>query len=82
MFIYVISVAPNKSSIGGINGIAQTSVSISRAIGPALATTLFSISAEYQNFLGGYAVYAVFIILTMGSLVLGEMLPNELWDRV
>jgi len=45
-----------------------------------MATTLFSLSAQYQNFLGGYAVFAFFGTLTVGSLVLAQCLPNQLWD--
>lgn len=77
--MYVTSSAPTKTSLGAVNGISQTMVSIARAIGPAMATTLFSFCAEYR-LLEGYAVYLVFGVLTCGVLVLADMLPNQAWD--
>ncbi len=63
MFIYITASSPNKNSLGATNGISQTTVSIARAIGPALATSLFSFSAD-KNILEGYAVYVVLFALS------------------
>lgn len=79
VFMYVTSSAPTKSSLGAVNGISQTVVSMTRAIGPAMATALFSFCAEKQ-LLGGYAVYVVFGLMTVGGLVVADMLPEEAWD--
>ncbi|KAI9443935.1 MFS general substrate transporter [Lactarius indigo] len=43
---------PNKQSLGATNGLAQTMVSIQRAIGPAAAASLFAFSLD-NNILGG-----------------------------
>ncbi|CAE6425043.1 unnamed protein product [Rhizoctonia solani] len=58
--IYVNSSAPSKDSLGTLNGISQTIISIIRAIGPAAATSLFALSVE-KNILGGNFVYAVIL---------------------
>ncbi|CAE6472936.1 unnamed protein product [Rhizoctonia solani] len=60
MAIYVNSSAPSKDSLGTLNGISQTMISIIRAIGPATATSLFSFSVE-KHILGGHFVYAVLL---------------------
>ncbi|KAK1224232.1 hypothetical protein PQX77_012854 [Marasmius sp. AFHP31] len=80
VFMYVTASAPNKSALGATNGLSQTAVSIARAIGPAMATSLFSLSVQ-ENILGGYGVYALFCILSVGGVVLGTMLPKEVWDE-
>ena len=54
--MHVTESAPNRGSLGAINGLAQTAVSTARAVGPALSTSLFSFSVQY-NILGGYGVY-------------------------
>ncbi|KAF7312036.1 Major facilitator superfamily multidrug-resistance DHA1 sub-family [Mycena indigotica] len=80
IFIFVIASSP-KSSRGTVNGLSQTSVSIARAIGPALGTSLFSISVQ-KNLLGGYFVYAVFFVLSCGAMWLAGRLPEEVWDDI
>ncbi|KAF4596671.1 hypothetical protein EYR38_008059 [Pleurotus pulmonarius] len=53
IFIYISASAPSRSLLGATNGLAQTTVSIMRAIGPAAANSLFSLSIEKQ-YLGGW----------------------------
>lgn len=77
--MYVTASAP-KSSRGSANGLSQTIVSLARTIGPALATSLFSFSVK-ANLLNGYAVYAVFFVLSVLALVLGTYLPYEVWEE-
>ncbi|KAF8680552.1 MFS general substrate transporter [Rhizoctonia solani] len=62
--IYVNSSAPSKDSLGTLNGISQTIISVIRAIGPAAATSLFSLSIE-KNILGGNFVYAVLLGISL-----------------
>ncbi|KAJ7674120.1 hypothetical protein B0H17DRAFT_1208252 [Mycena rosella] len=57
IFMFLTASAP-VSSRGTINGLAQTAVSSAKAFGPAMATSLFSLSVE-KNLLGGYAMYVV-----------------------
>ena len=47
-----------------------------RAIGPAAANSLFSLSIE-KNYLGGYLVYYVLIAVVSLSVVVGSMLPTQ-----
>ena len=53
VFMFVSSAAPNKRSLGAMNGLAQTIVSTQRALGPAAATSLFAFSLQ-NNILGGH----------------------------
>jgi MFS family permease len=78
--MYVTASAPNKHSLGATNGLSQTSVSIARAIGPALATSLYSVSVEH-NLLGGYAVYVILFILSCLGILLALRLPDQVWPE-
>lgn len=77
--MFITTSAPNQRSLGATNGLSQTTVSIARAIGPALSTSLFSYSVE-MNLLGGYAVYVIFAILSYFALRLATCLPEKVWD--
>ncbi|KAJ6453555.1 major facilitator superfamily transporter [Mycena sanguinolenta] len=78
-WMFLTASAP-KDRRGAVNGLGQTSVSVARAIGPALAISLFSLSIEY-NLLGGYAVYAFFGAISVGAVMLARRLPEELWEE-
>ncbi|KAF8207042.1 major facilitator superfamily transporter [Mycena galopus ATCC 62051] len=80
IFLFVTSSAP-KSSRGTVNGLSQTSVAFARAIAPALATSLFSLSVQH-NLFGGYMVYFVFVVLSAFAVILAGRLPDEVWDDV
>ncbi|KAF8348802.1 major facilitator superfamily domain-containing protein [Amanita rubescens] len=80
IFIYIVASSPNKSSLGTTNGISQMTVSIARATGPTLATSLFSYSIE-RNVLGGYAVYAIIFVLSCLALIPAVWLPTKPWDE-
>ncbi|TBU50435.1 MFS general substrate transporter [Dichomitus squalens] len=77
-FIFVTGAAPNKQSLGATNGIAQLAASIVRAIGPAGATSLFALSLDC-NWVGGYGVYAIFVMLSCALLFVGIPLPRRGW---
>ena len=78
--MYITASAPSKRSLGAINGLSQTTVSFARAVGPALSTSLFSLSVE-RNILGGYAVYAMLFIFSVLALLLAAKLPREMWEE-
>ncbi len=80
IFIFVTSAAPNKTSIGATNGIAQLAASVVRAIGPAAATSLFALSVE-SNWVNGYGVYAIFIVLSFLFMFVGIPLPRRSWSN-
>jgi len=73
IFMHVTESAPNRRSLGAINGLAQTAVSSARAVGPALSTSLFSFSVEY-NILGGYGVYTALASLAGLAILLAVQL--------
>jgi len=49
-FVYITAAAPTRKSLGAMNGVVRTVASITQAVAPALATSLFSFSAK-SNFL-------------------------------
>ena len=73
IFMHVTESAPNRRSLGAINGLAQTAVSSARAVGPALSTSLFSFSVQY-NILGGYGVYTALASLAGLAILLAVQL--------
>ncbi|KAF7357151.1 MFS general substrate transporter [Mycena sanguinolenta] len=79
VFMFLLASAP-KTSRGAVNGLGQTSVSVARSIGPALATSLFSFSVHY-NLLGGHAVYVVFSAISLGAVTLTTRLPVTVWEE-
>ena len=76
IFMIIISVSPNKESLGTTNGLSQTTVSIARTVAPAVAASLFSFSVE-RHLLGGYAVYAVLFVLSGSAVLLAFGLPSQ-----
>ena len=52
-------------------------VSVMRAIGPAMANSLFSLSME-KGYCGGYLVYYVLLFLVSVSLYVGSLLPRHI----
>ncbi|KAF8886154.1 major facilitator superfamily domain-containing protein [Infundibulicybe gibba] len=80
IFMYVTASSPNKHSLGATNGLAQTSVSLARALGPAISTSLFALSVE-KNLLGGYAVYAILLAISCLAILLAIRLPEKVWEE-
>jgi hypothetical protein len=78
--MYISTAAPNKRSLGAINGIAQTMVAIQRTIGPAAVTSLFAFSLE-NNTLGGYLAYVVMLGVVSVGLGIATHLPNKTWKH-
>ena len=72
--------APNKRSLGATHGLSQTTVSMSRALAPAVASSLFSVSVE-RNLLGGHAVFTIMFVLSCLAVFLGLRLPSEVWPE-
>ncbi|KZT33163.1 MFS general substrate transporter [Sistotremastrum suecicum HHB10207 ss-3] len=67
IFMLITSSAPSSSALGTVNGMAQTSASIARAIGPETATGLFARSIQ-KRLLGGNLVYLILSILVVLAL--------------
>ncbi|KAI6110870.1 MFS general substrate transporter [Pisolithus croceorrhizus] len=75
IFVFVTKAAPNKYSLGTMNGLSQTTTSIARSMGPATFTSLFAFSKEY-NLLGGNLVYVVLLLLLCLLVFLSRRLPE------
>ncbi|KAJ3565405.1 hypothetical protein NP233_g7653 [Leucocoprinus birnbaumii] len=80
IFTFITASAPDKRSLGATNGLSQTTASIARALGPALSTSLFSFSVQY-NILGGYGVYVLMTMFSLLALGLASFLPECVWDE-
>ncbi|KAF8150888.1 member of major facilitator superfamily multidrug-resistance, DHA1 sub-family [Crassisporium funariophilum] len=78
IFIFISAASPNRASLGATNGLSQMTVSIMRAIGPAAANSLFSLSIE-KNYLGGHLVYYVLLAVVGVALFIGSLLPRHIW---
>ena len=82
VFIYITASSPNRASLGTVNGMAQFSVSIVRAIGPAAASSLFSLSIDpSRHYLNGNLVYWAMSLLTALAIWAGSYLPQKVWGR-
>jgi len=80
IFIFIAAAAPNKASLGATNGFAQLSVASVRAIGPALASSIYSLSIdETHHYMNGGLVYYVTVALSLGAIWMGSLLPKYPW---
>jgi hypothetical protein len=79
IFIYISAASPNRASLGATNGLAQLLVSIMRAIGPAISTSLFSLSLA-EGYLGGGLVYTVLLAISLVAIAFGTTLPRQVWQ--
>ncbi|KAI0768094.1 MFS general substrate transporter [Trametes elegans] len=78
VFIFITASAPNKASLGSVNGLAQMVVSVMRTVGPASANSLFSLSIDdTHHYLGGMFVYVALSVLVCAALWVGTFLPDR-----
>ncbi|TFK35557.1 member of major facilitator superfamily multidrug-resistance, DHA1 sub-family [Crucibulum laeve] len=80
IFIFISAASPNRASLGATNGLSQMTVSVMRAIGPAAANSLFSLSID-KGYLGGHLVYYVLLGVVAVSMVVASMLPRHIWTN-
>ncbi|KAF9513231.1 hypothetical protein BS47DRAFT_1279492, partial [Hydnum rufescens UP504] len=64
MYILLTNASPSRAVLGKVNGLAQTAVSLVRAIGPASSTALFALSVE-KNLMGGRLVFVVLLMVVV-----------------
>ncbi|KJA16892.1 hypothetical protein HYPSUDRAFT_206686 [Hypholoma sublateritium FD-334 SS-4] len=76
IFIFIQNASPNRASLGATNGLSQMLVSVMRAIGPAAANSLFSVSIA-RHYLGGNFVYVVMLAMVCGALGVAALLPRH-----
>ncbi|CAK7208349.1 hypothetical protein SBRCBS47491_000062 [Sporothrix bragantina] len=67
--------APSPQLLGTLNALALTGVSAIRAFTPALFTSLYAINARTQ-WLGGYAIWVLMVIIALGYTVAARYLPD------
>ncbi|CAK7220705.1 hypothetical protein SCUCBS95973_004253 [Sporothrix curviconia] len=67
--------APSPQQLGTLNALALTGASAIRAFAPALFTTLYAINARTQ-WLGGYAIWVLIILIALGYTVAAHYLPD------
>ncbi|TFY61951.1 hypothetical protein EVJ58_g4187 [Rhodofomes roseus] len=80
VFIFITASSPNRASLGSVNGLSQMSVSIMRAIGPAMANSIFSLSIdESHHLLGGMFIYLFLAFLAIIALGGAMLLPAQVW---
>ena len=78
VFMFIIAAAPNRASLGATNGLAQLSVSIVRAVGPALVSFAYSLSIDKEHhYMNGGLVYYATVVLSFGAIWAGSLLPNR-----
>lgn len=73
--MYIATSCPSPALLGSVNGIAQTAISFTRAMGPAGATTLFYLSVE-NNWAHGYGVFWFFTSFTVVAIYFATFLPS------
>lgn len=73
ILLYINDGAP-RTALGALNGLAQTTASIVRALAPSTATSLFSVSLE-KDLLGGNLVYLVLCSIVVVGMVASYQLP-------
>ncbi|KAK2467256.1 hypothetical protein APHAL10511_000805 [Amanita phalloides] len=77
MMVIITGVAPNRSSLGTVNGVGQAVGSITRSLGPSFASSLHSISLQRQ-LAGGNGVYYIMTVIVVIGVRLTFMLPKKL----
>lgn len=80
VFMFVTAAVASRDVLGATNGLAQTIISLVRALGPAGATSLFSLSVEH-HIAGGYFVFFFLTGLSMVGVVCTSLLPSSEGDR-
>ncbi|KAK8009682.1 hypothetical protein PG989_000615 [Apiospora arundinis] len=68
-------VSPSPAMLGTLNALALTGLSGLRAFTPALFTSIFALGARTQ-FLGGYFVWVLLVVLAAGFTVAARFLPE------
>ncbi|TYJ57491.1 hypothetical protein B9479_001808 [Cryptococcus floricola] len=68
--------APNRRSLGAINGLSQAVSSLMRAVGPGTTSTLFALSVD-KNALGGQLVIPVVLTIDEIEYLLDQLPPPD-----
>ncbi|WRT63301.1 uncharacterized protein IL334_000206 [Kwoniella shivajii] len=74
--IMVNDAAPNRQSLGAINGLSQAVSSLMRAIGPGSASAIFALSVDRQ-LIHGHLIWILLVGLSVISVVAAMVLKND-----
>ncbi|PWN39921.1 MFS general substrate transporter [Ceraceosorus guamensis] len=76
------NVAPNRASLGRVNGLGQSLGSLSRAVGPISSTSLFAWSITHPQFLDGQLVWIAFFLVSgcRRCAVCAFVAPTDGWS--
>ena len=78
--VFIAAAAPNKVTLGATNGLAQLSGAAVRAVGPALVSSIYSLSIdEDHHYMDGALVYYVTVAIGFGAIWVGSLLPRHPW---
>ncbi|KAJ7732440.1 hypothetical protein B0H16DRAFT_1278247, partial [Mycena metata] len=66
--IFLMDAAPNRVSVGRVNGLGQMVGTIQHSITPSMATSLFTLTVKH-NLARGYLVYIVLTRLALITLL-------------
>ncbi|KZO92825.1 member of major facilitator superfamily multidrug-resistance, DHA1 sub-family [Calocera viscosa TUFC12733] len=84
VMILVNMSSPSRTSLGRVNGAAQTSAAMMRTFGPAAASSLFALS-NHRRLAGGMAIYLALGALAVASAAITffvqEGTPEELKEQ-
>ena len=80
VFLYITSSVESPRALGSVHGIGQTTASLARALGPAMATSLFAYTLQ-TDWLGGLGVYVVLITMSLCGVPLAYGFPKKEWEH-
>ncbi|KZP23886.1 MFS general substrate transporter, partial [Athelia psychrophila] len=80
MYIFFNNSAPTKSTLGAVNGLAQTVACFARILAPITSSSLFSLTQQY-NLLGGTMVYWILVSFFLCGLYASSYLPKHLKEE-
>ncbi|KAF8634143.1 hypothetical protein AX15_001048 [Amanita polypyramis BW_CC] len=77
MQVIIQGVAPNRSSLGAMNGLAQCVASASRSLAPSMTSSLYAVSLQ-RRLAGGNAVYYILLVIIACGIKVSFTLPKKL----
>ena len=76
MQVIIVRSVPNKSSLGAINGLAQSLACVARGLAPTAFSSLFALSLQWKV-AGGNLVYLVAVAGTIAGIYFSLQLPKH-----
>ncbi|KAF7369821.1 MFS domain-containing protein [Mycena venus] len=76
--IFIMDAAPSRASLGSVNGLAQMVGTVLRSVAPSFSSSLFALSAEHREIVGGNLVFIVLVVATLGAVRFSLLLPRKL----